>query len=93
MFRILRNASPADGNGVPAENNVPAPANPQAAETVLNGTKTEREIALEGELQKIAAEKEQLAGDLEKEKQTTKEREVKIAELEDQAYRWRPLKF
>lgn len=61
----------------PRPSTQPAPAPPPAAAVVVSGQKTEREIALEGELN---AERSNHATTA-KEK---KEREVKIAELEDQ---------
>jgi hypothetical protein len=94
---ILRDpAIPSEGGGAPitAPPQTPeapaapaAPAPPPAAQTVLTGTRTERESDLEGQLQK--------------ERDTLKDRETKIAELEDQLStmkqaqddHWRPFKM
>lgn len=80
-------AAPAAGS--------PAPAGPPAAHTVLNGTKTEAETKLEADLQSARDRETQLLTDLEKERAEKKEREIKIAELEDSltATRWRPFKL
>ena len=78
---------------------MPPATNPPAAEIVLNGTKTETEIALEATLaqeRQSAQEREAaLTTDLENERKEKKDRETKIAELEDQlsAGRWRPFKL
>jgi hypothetical protein len=88
-------ANPNPSPGTPVD--PPQPAPPPAAKTVLEGTKTERELQLEEENQKLADEK--------------KQREVRISELEDENHRlksvptiktpavpneevrWRPFKF
>jgi len=72
------------GSAPPAPAAPAAPADPPAAETVINGTKTERETKLETDLQAVT--------------ETVKQRETKIAELEDQLSQlqpknWRPFKL
>ncbi|HXC34258.1 MAG TPA: hypothetical protein VNV43_00170 [Candidatus Acidoferrales bacterium] len=81
--------SGGDNPPPPPENNpTPAPAapptDPPAARTVIGGTKTERETKLETDLQAAT--------------ETVKQRETKIAELEDQLSQlkptnWRPFKL
>jgi hypothetical protein len=68
-MRILRNPDPAEGTPQPAPTD---PTPPPAAKAVTGGTKTEREIQLEGELQQLDEEKKRL--------------EIKNAELEDQLH-------
>jgi hypothetical protein len=79
---VLRDPAPSEGGtasnnpGQPNENPpapapaAPAPAAPPAAETVITGTRTERETKLETDLQTA--------------QDVVKDRETKIAELEDQ---------
>lgn len=100
---ILRDAAPADGNGQP-ENQPPtpqpmpgpppnpAPASPPAAEAVLNGDRSERELKLQE--------------DLEAERAGRKKDQIRLSQLEDEnqrlksppdappedAWRWRPFK-
>ncbi len=107
MTKILLDPLPGTGGGTatpssssePHNAETPPPAPPPAATTVLQGTKSERELQLEEENQRLAKEK--------------KDREIKIAELEDEnhrlksppsdpqpaptgqeeEYRWRPFKL
>ncbi len=79
---LLLDDAPADGGSNPPKNpasagDSPAPAAPPAAETVLEGDHTERELKLQEELQHERTDKEKALAE-------KKERETKIAELEDQ---------
>lgn len=69
---------PADQGPAPAP--APEPANPPAADLVLKGKKTEREVALESDLE---TERNSHA----KTSKEKKERELRIAELEDELHR------
>jgi hypothetical protein len=80
MKKILLDPLPGDGGGaVPSpgstitEPPTPPPAAPPAATTVLQGTKSERELQLEEENKRLLDEKKKV--------------EVKAAELEDENHR------
>lgn len=92
MKRILFSPEPAEGNGnnppaqdpppaQPAPEPIPTPGDPPtpppAAATVLKGERSERELKLEEDLRKATERAEKAEG-------TVKERETKVAELEDQ---------
>ena len=90
-------AHPSPPPGPPVSNPAPQPAPPPAATTVLEGTKTERELQLEEDNAKLAEEK--------------RDRELRIMQLEDENHqlksiptiktpavpddevRWRPYKL
>jgi hypothetical protein len=113
LKQILFSPDPGDGGGpsdpTPApgattSNPTPPPAPPPAAETVLTGIKSEREIQLETDLQKEREEKQRIESE-------KKDREIRISELEDENHqlksiptiktpadpdsdaRWRPFKL
>ena len=75
-MRLLLDAAPADGNGNPVVN-IPVSSPPPAAAVVLAGTKSERETTLETEI----AELRESSG------LTIRQRETRIAELEDELHR------
>lgn len=90
-FFLLDPDPPNGGGGAPNPPNpspqpvnppAPGPARPPAAGTALAGTKTERELQLEEDLRIKADENARLA-------QEKRDRETKIAELEDQLDRTR----
>ena len=111
--KILLSPDPGDGGdpahpspppGPPVSSPAPQPAPPPAATTVLEGTKTERELQLEEDLQKERDDKQRLADE-------KKDRELRIMQLEDENHqlksiptvktpavpddeiRWRPYKL
>jgi hypothetical protein len=75
-MRILLDAAPSEGNGNPVVN-IPVSSPPPAAAVVLTGTKSERETGLETEI----AELRESSG------LTIRQRETRIAELEDELHR------
>lgn len=81
MTKILFSPDPPESGAPAAPVTQPGtPKLPPAAETVVKGTKTEREITLESELQTERGSHAKTA----KEK---KDRELRIAELEDELHK------
>ena len=72
---------PLNQNPAPTPSVPPAPAPPSAADAVLNGDRTERELKLQEDLQRERTDKEKALAE-------KKARETKIAELEDQITRF-----